>query len=269
MTSKLTRLTDDELTETLRLATSGYPLPACVEGNLRQAFAELQERRKADSEPVATLDVQSRRPDGNKFALVFSSAAHKLPDDVYFLYRHAQQPVVPEVINKLLAILDRHTVQLGWGEKPITLAELVITRDGSDELEACRAAMLQAGISAVIPDGYVMVPKEPTQAMCAAFNDSDYGRKSLRERYVAMLAAAAHDTPALNSVQSVATVPGKWVPVSERMPETDGNYWGWWSESKRQGPVWFIKSELQAQFQSHEITHWMPLPADPQEVNHG
>ncbi|EPH3745492.1 DUF551 domain-containing protein [Klebsiella pneumoniae] len=120
--------------------------------------------------------------------------------------------------------------------------------------------------SPVIPDGYVMVPKEPTQAMCAAFNDSDYGRKSLRERYVAMLAAAAHDTPALNSVQSVATVPGKWVPVSERMPETDGNYWGWWSESKRQGPVWFIKSELQAQFQSHEITHWMPLPADPQEV---
>ena len=54
MTSKLTKLTDDELTETLRLATSGYPLPACVEGNLRQAFAELQERRKAeqDSEPV-------------------------------------------------------------------------------------------------------------------------------------------------------------------------------------------------------------------------
>ncbi|MDS6684850.1 hypothetical protein QYS42_06450 [Klebsiella pneumoniae] len=45
----------------------------------------------------------------------------------------------------------------------------------------------------VIPDGYVMVPKEPTQAMCAAFNDSDYGRKSLRERYVAMLAAAPQE----------------------------------------------------------------------------
>nr|WP_262362051.1 DUF550 domain-containing protein [Klebsiella pneumoniae] len=57
---------------------------------VRHALVEIQERRKADSEPVATLDVQSRRPDGNKFALVFSSAAHKLPDDVYFLYRHAQ-----------------------------------------------------------------------------------------------------------------------------------------------------------------------------------
>ncbi|HCA7141904.1 TPA: DUF551 domain-containing protein [Klebsiella michiganensis] len=61
-------------------------------------------------------------------------------------------------------------------------------------------------------------------------------------------------------------IPDGWIPVSERMPETDGNYWGWWSESKRQGPVWFIKSELQAQFQSSEITHWMPLPAAPQEV---
>lgn len=30
---------------------------------------------------------------------------------------------------------------------------------------ACRAAMLQAGNSPVIPDGYVMVPKEPTERM--------------------------------------------------------------------------------------------------------
>ncbi len=60
-------------------------------------------------------------------------------------------------------------------------------------------------------------------------------------------------------------IPEGWVACSERMPDADGNYWGWWSESKRQGPVWFIKSELQAQFQSSEITHWMPLPAAPQQ----
>lgn len=66
-------------------------------------------------------------------------------DAIYASYLHAQPaPVVTEVINKLLAIIDRHTVKLGWGEKPITLAELVIARDGSDELEACRAAMLAA-----------------------------------------------------------------------------------------------------------------------------
>ena len=37
---------------------------------------------------------------------------------------------------------------------------------------------------------------------------------------------------------------GGWIKCSERMPDADGNYWGWWSQSKRQGPVWFIKSDL-------------------------
>nr|WP_228758129.1 DUF551 domain-containing protein [Citrobacter freundii] len=75
------------------------------------------------------------------------------------------------------------------------------------------------------------------------------------------------NTPTTQAGNSPVTSCG-WIPVSEQMPESDGNYWGWWSESKRQGPVWFIKSDLQAQFQSSEITHWMPLPAAPQqEVN--
>lgn len=77
---------------------------------------------------------------------------------------------------------------------------------------------------------------------------------------------AATGTEIKHPSSNSPVIPDTWIPVGERMPETDGNYWGWWSESKRQGPVWFIKSELQAQFQSSEITHWMPLPAAPQEV---
>ncbi len=76
------------------------------------------------------------------------------------------------------------------------------------------------------------------------------------QEFAAMLQGANCNSP---------VIPDGWIPVSERMPEEDGNYWGWWSESKRQGPVWFIKSDLQAQFQSSEITHWMPLPAAPQQ----
>lgn len=50
-----------------------------------------------DSKPVATLDIQSGRPDGNKFALTYSSAAHKLPDDVYYLHTAPPAPVaVPD-----------------------------------------------------------------------------------------------------------------------------------------------------------------------------
>ena len=80
----------------------------------------------------------------------------------------------------------------------------------------------------------------------------------------AMLAAAPHDTPALNSVQSVVTVPGKWIPVSERMPErgdylvTDGCDFDvqlFNGEQFIPGFVWEDK-----------ITHWMQLPVAPQEV---
>lgn len=95
---------------------------------------------------------------------------------------------------------------------------------------------------------------------------TDYDRNVQNACRAAMLAAAPQPQNAPQNIPEI--IPG-WIPVSERMPETDGNYWGWWSESKRQGPVWFIKSELQAQFQSSEITHWMPLPAAPQEVKGG
>lgn len=137
----------------------------------------------------------------------------------------------------------------------------------------CRAAMLQAGISAVIPDGYVMVPKEPTQAMCAAFNDSDYGRKSLRERYVAMLAAAQQPQDEPQNIPEI--IPG-WIPVSKRMPENkpgcyeylvfetlnnrvNHDYWN--APDKGDDaftPFWNYYGE--------HVTHWMPLPAAPLEL---
>lgn len=81
MTSKLTK-------EWLQHQISAIQAVGITDSNTLAAFKLAL--AAMDSEPVATLDVQSRRPDGNKFALVFSSAAHKLPDDVYFLYRHAQ-----------------------------------------------------------------------------------------------------------------------------------------------------------------------------------
>lgn len=95
--------------------------------------------------------------------------------------------------------------------------------------------------------------------------------EEITEDDIALASAWAHGfnqcrSAILQGAEPVATaykLHDGWVACSERMPEEDGNYWGWWSESKRQGPVWFIKSELQAQFQSSEITHWMPLPAAP------
>lgn len=101
-----------------------------------------------EAEAVAYIiqdsDARSRGEKGilRYFANISDEDINEYEITVTPLYTAPPAPVMPDVVGKLLAILDRHTVQLGWGEKPVTLAELVIYRDGSDELVACRAAML-------------------------------------------------------------------------------------------------------------------------------
>ncbi|HBQ7277392.1 TPA: DUF551 domain-containing protein [Klebsiella pneumoniae] len=119
-----------------------------------------------------------------------------------------------------------------------------------------------------IPDGYVMVPKEPTEAMMLhnsgcqhhAWDDPDCAMRQTRRLIWSHMLAAAPQSPS----SEPATVPGKWIPVSERMPErgdwlvTDGCDFDvqlFNGEQFIPGFVWEDK-----------ITHWMPLPAAPQEV---
>ncbi|HHU4121919.1 TPA: hypothetical protein ACUB6L_004035 [Raoultella ornithinolytica] len=200
-----------------------------------------------NSEPVGFTDERNLHhiAMGRETSLIWgkqNSEAGDVP-----LYRHAQQPIVPDEMDRIKAfdmfdslpdgdVVD--CVQYAWNAcraamlqagtltnedaiLPVTQlrpasdlygitsptgSETMFTFDPVEasnlkgggwsvqeyvELERLQEAV--AGNSPVIPEGYVMVPKEPTQAMCAAFNDSDYGRKSLRERYVAMLAAAPQE----------------------------------------------------------------------------
>ncbi len=127
--------------------------------------------------------------------------------------------------------------------------------------------------SPVIPDGYVMVPVEPNGDMLAAAQDA-YGETDgdIANTLRAAMLAAAPQSPG----SEPATVPGKWIPVSERMPEREVDVQVYCPDKKEQMVAYLERNELDGYFRFAtwrtgdgiycQPTHWMPLPAAPQEV---
>ena len=162
-----------------------------------------------DSEPVAYTDERNLGcvNRGREMAYLWGKKNQEVADVA--LYRHAQQPVVPDGLVKAVAFYE----QVKRENPPV---ETGAWKDAVDWVlkEACRAAMLQAGNSPAIPDGYVMVPKEPTEEMLQA----SYREAAVYSptAYRAMIAAAPQPQNAPQNIPEI--IPG-WIPVSERMPE--------------------------------------------------
>ena len=133
----------------------------------------------------------------------------------------------------------------------------------------------------VAPPGYVMVPKVATEKMLiAGLEEADplgslidwnasrgdcNTREQVQGMFEAMLAAAPQSPGS-----EPATVPGKWIPVSERMPEDRTQVILWDAEI---GEVTSGHYSHKTQTFYHcgdaienEITHWMLPPSAPQGV---
>lgn len=144
----------------------------------------------------------------------------------------------------------------------------------------------EAGNSQVIPDGWTCNDKANAALMMLdrieTVDPVDDDRIDGIKRIVRELAAAPHDTPALNSVQSVDSVADRWIPVSERLPEDDDFVYIWprpdfgvelhvgqYCECSPKGDGWYAQVYEQnygIEWHPITVTHWMPLPAAPQEV---
>lgn len=234
------------------------------------------EQPVADSEPVAIIDqanLDYLRSGAD--ADVWPPEREEMGD--VLLYRHAQPaPVVPDEVEHVAAVLeligsfeaadiDSDTVDLRF--------EIDDVDTGSDasitEYAARGAAIIRmlAGNSPVIPDGYVMVPREPNGDMLAAAQDA-YGETDgdIASTLRAAMLAAAPQSPG----SEPTTVQGKWIPVSEQMPESEGHYLVWANASRIDG---YCDHLAIATYQGGEwsnefnwlVNHWMPLPAAPQE----
>lgn len=119
-----------------------------------------------------------------------------------------------------------------------------------------------AGNSPVIPDGYVMVPKEATLEMIKSGASAASNGMLIPGIYKAMLAAAECSIPMISDT---------WIPVSERMPEIGdivltamGGVVNVGEMECSAANCRFFTSVISGR--ELPATHWMPLPAGPQGV---
>ncbi|ENU2990076.1 DUF551 domain-containing protein [Salmonella enterica] len=135
-----------------------------------------------------------------------------------------------------------------------------------------------SGNSPVIPDDWVMVPKEPTQAMINAWLSEVADWRGHVAGYKAALAAAPkpQNVPQnipenIPSGKSTLT-PDGWISCSERMPAQDD----WVLIYSKHGE--YLAGQVQGEYVElndgtlswlGSALHWMPLPEPPQEVNRG
>ncbi|HHS9838325.1 TPA: hypothetical protein ACTW3Y_004377 [Klebsiella pneumoniae] len=139
------QLTDERIEKiAVWLATESHSLNL----EMLRCLRELQERRKAamGSEPVAWTDEEELRDverSGCGYLFTLNPVTpHADERRIILLYRHAQQPVVPEE-KPMPNPLSMYAVD--------AVAAIAEVRGWN----ACRAAMLQAGNSPVIPDGLI------------------------------------------------------------------------------------------------------------------
>lgn len=217
------------------------------------ALEELQERRRAamDSEPVAYMydGEDSREYNGHN---EFSGGGKGIP-----LYRHAQ-PVVPDDVQR-----DAKRWRALLGSARIR----ILGSAGFD-------ATAHPGEN---PDYRHFGMEIWTHYPNWLHEKNEYGIDTLTQYADAMLAAAPQSPGGDH-----ATVPDRWIPVSERIPgryyvlaaDFSGRYYhpsqpntqvgiydDWFGDGK---PTWDDGDGNDLHLK--QVTHWMPLPSAPQEV---
>lgn len=239
-----------------------------------------------EAEPVAWTDEEELR-DVRKYGFgeIFQCPPDKYADPrrVISLYRELPAPVVPDdwqlVPKKItlemecaLSKADSYEIGWLWALAAAPKYEVQNAKRVQNALNACRAAMLQAepvSNSDELPLDYLQGHKDGLEwaAQLAEANHPQTGDWLYDDPID--LARAIRKGPDMPTVQAgnYPVTPDGWIPVSERMPEpyeyvlvTDGfdgcdvmrvNTDGYWGPAKSLYPG--------------SITHWMPLPAAPQQ----
>lgn len=209
------------------------------------------------------------------------------------LYRHAQPAVEDETKGerrRLALQFDSHRMQAicflkqilkGSPDTEFSSAREFLKAAPLPGEEVLRKRMAGIAVSSQPAPVVLMVPDEmtPEQAHEIGYYYGDpvdvfvRGANWMRQHIIDSTLAAAPRSPG----SEPATVPGKWIPLSEKMPPSRHEVLVgcWWGEKPRWCCKWatYIPGHPDAQSSGWLIpggswtpTHWMELPAGPKEV---
>ncbi|KJP58478.1 hypothetical protein SR71_08515 [Klebsiella aerogenes] len=140
-----------------------------------------------------------------------------------------------------------------------------------EEQELARMALVAMDSEPVMPEEIPGSVYEVIYQECGGFVDCDANAQTIWNACRAAMLQAEPVTTA-NKLGNSPVIPDTWIPVSERMPEEGGRYWCYVEEQNSLGKSHYQwncswNGEIWGGAMMHgRVTHWMPLPAAPQEV---
>lgn len=231
---------------------------------------------------------------------------HVVPDDAFQKLSDA----LDEIENTLpTEDIDRPDVFLAWSAIPKAALKSLLQAGNSPVtgIDLASGPDRTVEVRYVAPPGYVMVPMRLTAengakgALSGEFSETKFVNcpecfgddecetcdgsggieitvpvtwTTIKEIWAKGVEhfAAAPQSPG----SEPATVPGKWIPVSERMPEREVDVQVYCPDKKEQMVAYLESNELEGYFRFAtwrtgdgiycQPTHWMQLPAGPKEV---
>lgn len=241
-----------------KLYRHAQPAQTGVDDDVRNIIGLLETNEWAEH---CTETVLGSRLEAEITRLVGSAQPALVPDKMIY------QDGVLFVLNNDMSSIERGTVAMrAWNACRAAMLQekTVCTCPSGDGSLRCPCPM-HPGNSPVIPDGLIaavnrLLDSDGSRGCYSAIQCGDAHDEIER------LLAAATQLPG----SEPATVPGKWIPVSERMPGSQEWVIVFAKWANQQVLCWDDVQNRWTDFEDQSyyadmFTHWMPLPATPQE----